>query len=166
MKPHIIVMDENNNKTGLTYPRRAKRLVSKGRAAWLDDARTAVCLTRAGEKGIIDMEALEAYGNGHRKDEPAKPTAVGAPTMTDEILYKVAKERLRERFRLMMHWSVYLAAQIVFVIVAEFMLGWDVVAIFEGLWLAALSLHTVYYFIKITPAKIDREYRKLLMKKR
>jgi len=48
----IIVNDANRVRVGSTFPRRAKQLVSKDRAAWLDQAHTEIILTSSKTEGV------------------------------------------------------------------------------------------------------------------
>lgn len=55
MAKNITVIDENGNRIGSTYPKRASGLVKKGRAHWIDD--NSVCLC------AHDMEDKEMPNN-------------------------------------------------------------------------------------------------------
>lgn len=43
MGKNITVIDENGNRIGSTYPKRASGLVKKGRAHWIDDNSVCLC---------------------------------------------------------------------------------------------------------------------------
>jgi len=53
----ITVFDESNAEIGQTYPRRAKQLVTKGRAVWQDDRQRAIRMTpKEADKETMKME--------------------------------------------------------------------------------------------------------------
>lgn len=56
MIQRITVLDESGNVIGDTYPKRAKGLVKKGRALYVDE--TTICLTEAEERsGDVPAES-------------------------------------------------------------------------------------------------------------
>lgn len=73
MVKNISVVDEQGKVYGVTYPKRARGLVRKGRARFVDE--TAICLVRLPdktedggmdtegrtEKNVLDTEAVEGY---------------------------------------------------------------------------------------------------------
>ncbi|MCL2397893.1 MAG: hypothetical protein FWC93_07515 [Defluviitaleaceae bacterium] len=44
MEPEVIVYDEKGDAVGKTFGRRARQLVAKGRARWVDETQGAVVL--------------------------------------------------------------------------------------------------------------------------
>ena len=56
MHEKITVFDESNREAGKTFYRRARQLVAKGRAAWLDEGRTSLRLISRPDKETAAMK--------------------------------------------------------------------------------------------------------------
>jgi len=52
MKPQIIIYDHNHVEVGTTYPRRAKGLIGKSKAQWLDGLQNAIIMSPPSSGGI------------------------------------------------------------------------------------------------------------------
>lgn len=68
MIEQIVIRNENNVRLGIVFPRRAKQLVSKKKARWLDEAHTEIILLSSETGGIkmdmkIDNHVNELFGD-------------------------------------------------------------------------------------------------------
>ena len=89
MSEKITVFDDKNVMVGQTFVRRAKQLVAKGKANWLDDSQTSICLT---SKKIILLEGedeMEHKSTEHSYD--------------DSALLHMAKRNVKQRQVLLCH---------------------------------------------------------------
>jgi len=173
MKPEIAVLSEDGERIGATYERRARQLVEKERAVWAGESRTAIRLlggTVRIETEIQQeeptMEAYDAAGNNGRSPAGAAGYVPAAEpvrsAMIDEDLYLMAKKRAEDRFHLIMHWGAFVVCQLIFLILAQVIWRIDhLIAIADVSWLVGILMHTLYFFAKITPGKIQREYERL-----
>ncbi|MCL2376731.1 MAG: hypothetical protein FWC76_04960 [Defluviitaleaceae bacterium] len=102
----IMVFDENNVETGQTYPRRAKQLVTKGRAVWQEDGQSAIRMTpKEADKETIKM--------GYNDIDVAQDN--------DELLH-TAKSNVRQRRSLICHIIAFLiAAPLIFAALPNFL---------------------------------------------
>ena len=108
MEQQITIYDRDNNPVGKTFRRRAKQLVGKQRAVWLDEKQTSIRLTAAENEEETEME-----NNYVVLDKPEK--AEHAPMYSAESLLALAKINLRERqifkrhiFAFVTTWLTYL----------------------------------------------------------
>jgi len=190
MKGQVTVLSVTGDKIGMTYERRAFQLVGKNRAVWADGSRSAIRLSDSHkpdlppgacadcEKEAISMdhtEKSEPFGNGKpagaHSEEPGAAYAAAEPVrsaMIDEELYVMAKKRIEERFALIMHWGAFAICQLVFLTLnAAFDWYWarrygvTLLWLADVCWLVGVVMHTLYYFAKITPRKVQREYERL-----
>jgi hypothetical protein len=121
MEPEITVYDEKNNQIGKTFARRAKQLVGKGRAIWMDDNRRAVILADG-----ADVSEVYASNGGMMVDlredrEEAEPEGP-----SDELLRRMAKERVHRKKALKWHiLGIIFTALFVFIFF---------LAVTEGFW--------------------------------
>ncbi len=74
MIQQIVVWDENHVKIGNTFPRRAKQLVNKKKATWLNETHTEIVLLPI-EKGGSEMNTeIANFANELFKDTPQNST--------------------------------------------------------------------------------------------
>ena len=159
---YIVVHDANGREMYRTYARRAKQLVSGGRAFWLDSGHTAIRLTEPDFKEENFMEVKQ--GNGYVVAEAAETG--------DETLFRLAKARVKARQELKSHIVIYIASVLVGLMWAAtadseaflfFCMGCMLV---EGGHLVA---HIVKYRAKTKALKptytdpVEAEYRRLKM---
>jgi hypothetical protein len=185
-KPTVLVLDETGERVGVTYMRRACQLVSQNRAQWLDAEQTTVRLCSPKKTERNDFMAYEGYnaneqsGGEHeieRYEEPRykHPAKRGrrdreefySPAEIDAELYEMAKQRVAERYHLVMHLGAYVSCSIMMAICAG--VFWRIAPPFGMAvlgWGVGMFMHIMYYFAKANPDKIVREYDKLKRKMR
>ena len=99
MEPEITVYDNDNNQIGKTFARRAKQLVSKGRAVWVDDRQCSVVL-------IDGTDVSEVYPpNGVRFKDLREDEDWEETYNADDALRRLAKERVWRKRALWWHVS-------------------------------------------------------------
>jgi len=107
MVQQLTVYDENGTQIGMTFPKRARQLISKQRAFWHDDSHTAIRLIPEIKEDIPMEEYLDDL------DKPPMPTG------SNDLLLYLAKKNVRDKRKLLKHFLAYIAA-------------WPVIAIFYG----------------------------------
>ena len=116
----IIVNDENHVKIGNTFPRRAKQLVSKQKAKWLDTAHTEIILMPTETKGTKTNTDVISLTDKIVKEEYRDSESVILRSSPLEIIKK-SKRRTRE-----LHTAVslvlWVSAAIVYLLL-NFILG-------------------------------------------
>ncbi|MCL2415781.1 MAG: hypothetical protein FWD01_03105 [Defluviitaleaceae bacterium] len=104
----ISVYDKEDKFLGITFPRRAKNLISKGRAKWTDETQCSIILQEIEIVGIDDEEfydpndptneiyqTLETY----EEYEPAYPIMHETSEVNEELLLHIASENVKRRRR-------------------------------------------------------------------
>jgi len=109
MSEKITVFDEKNVMVGQTFMRRAKQLVAKGRAAWLDDSQTSICLTSKEAILLEGEDEMEHKTTGHDYD--------------DSALLHMAKRNVRQRRILLCHILAFVLAVSAFLLIHEIVQG-------------------------------------------
>jgi len=101
----ITVYDQDNQRVGETYQRRAKQLVLKNRAKWMDDEFSAICL-------IDEMEEEEmTYQNNGEMIETHDMVEEEAPNKpSDDLLMYLAERNVRFRQNLIYHIAAFFPA--------------------------------------------------------
>ena len=106
----ITLYDQHDNEIGSIYPRRAKQLVLKGRADWLEEGRTLKMnpSSPATEENETMIESIQ--------------TNDGIKTVTseaDSLLMNQAMQNVKERKILIKHILVYIAGWFLLVVMAD-----------------------------------------------
>ena len=111
MKATIVLYDENNERVGETFPRRAKQLIKSGRAYWLEEGQTLRMALPPPRKEEITMETM--YSNN---GAPVAPPHHEPP---NELLMYLAKQNIKERRNLVRHviayvlvWAIIITANV------------------------------------------------------
>lgn len=101
MNEQIVIKDENNARIGIVFPRRAKQLVQKRKARWLDEAHTEIMLMPEETGGIMaDMKTDNPVNELKEKKSIIKDAYRDSPSVVlssspIEIIKK-SKRRTRE----------------------------------------------------------------------
>ena len=108
---NIILYDQRNKKIGNIYPRRAKQLVLKGRAAWLDEGRSLQMIPDVNDSSsetfkeeTFMFDDLTCPTNG-KPEEAVPEMSVG-----DYLLMYQAKQNVKNRKNLFKHVLAFIAA--------------------------------------------------------
>ena len=83
MEKNVIVVDEQGNQYGATYPKRAKGLVKNGRARFVDDSHTKICLACPPNENLEDIKMSENIISTAVEAETAKE--INAKYFLDQI---------------------------------------------------------------------------------
>jgi len=111
MTKPIVLYDQNHERVGETYPRRAKQLLKSGRAVWLDEGQSMQICTDyqpnpPDKEDEISMTEPIYQNNG----EPiTEPVPVHPGESSDLLLYK-AKRNVAEKRSLIRHLIAYIIA--------------------------------------------------------
>jgi hypothetical protein len=95
MESKVLLFDENGVGMGETFMRRARQLVGRQRAEWVDESHSAIRFSA----GAADTAAAE----------PSRAAGHVAPSVTakaESALYELAQKRIRERGRFILHTLV------------------------------------------------------------
>jgi len=103
MEPEIKVYDDKNNQIGKTFARRAKQLIAKGRATWVDDSQAAVILSAG-----ADVSEIYAPNDGNFKDLRYVKERIEDDD-SDDFLRRLAAERVRHKKALRWHVAGFFA---------------------------------------------------------
>ena len=155
MENKVLLYDADDVKIGETFSRRARQLVSRQRAEWVDESRGAI-------RFFPDSEEWET------EDEPKTEEPKG--------IYLLAEKRLRERRRFLWHTIGFLPGYMLFALFAEIMnSGYrNNIASFYfmffnfGVWTCLYVIHAYYYYkrhvegyVYYSSSKRERKARKL-----
>jgi len=99
MIKQLAVYDEHGAQVGMTFPKRARQLISKQRAVWHDDAHTAIQLV---PETKIDIP-LEEYLDDDMEYEAEL-------TQSDDLLLYLAKQNVKQKRRLIKHVIAYIVS--------------------------------------------------------
>lgn len=102
MIEQLTVYDESGAPIGMTFPKRARQLISKQRALWHDDTHTAIRLlpeTKA-DTAAVEYQDLD--------DDDLEDTT--GFTGSDDLLLYLAKKNVREKRNLLKHIVAFIAA--------------------------------------------------------
>ena len=103
MTHQLTVYDENGTHVGMTFPKRARQLVSKQRAVWHDDTHTAIKL-------LPEAKEEAPLGEYHDNDEIDE---IPMSKASDDLLLYLAKRHVREKKNLTRHFIAFIIACIV-----------------------------------------------------
>ena len=99
MIDQLAVYDENGTQIGMTFPKRARQLISKQRAVWHDDAHTAIrLLPEPKEEASVDDYLDDVFD-----DSPP-------PAGSDDLLLYLARKNVQEKRNLTRHVIAYILA--------------------------------------------------------
>jgi len=122
MKP-IVLYDENHERVGETYPRRAKQLLRSGRAFWLDEGNTMCLVTATNEtyppteEDVSTMTEPVMHNNGMLEESiPPAPVTTGS----DDLLLYVAKQNVARKRSLIRHIVAFILALVLFFVSTSF----------------------------------------------
>ena len=120
MTKPIVLYDQNHERVGETYPRRAKQLVKSGRAFWLEDGLSLQMAPAPDEhplphaKEDLSMSETIYQNNGMPHEEP---TAYHEHEGTNDLLMYLPKKNVAEKRSLLRHviaWLIIFAVAITF----------------------------------------------------
>lgn len=106
----VQVFDNDNQRIGETYPRRAKQLVLNARAVWADDKNQSIRLVemlacqRIEEDKQVEITNNEVVLNTEevaKAAEEARSTETKAPS--EDLLMYLAKQNVARRYDLLLH---------------------------------------------------------------
>ena len=100
----VAVYNCDNVEIGKTYERRARQLVIKNKASWLDENRSAIRLTDRREMEDEPMDVYSNNGGIYAHDEAA---VTALDDKNSELLMYLAKRNVRARKDLLMHVIAY-----------------------------------------------------------
>jgi len=113
MTKPIVLYDENHERVGETYPRRAKQLIKSGRAAWLEDGQSLLINTHYEpfppvKEELFTMTETIYQNNGHAME--AESPAAPPMEESNELLLYLAKKNVAEKKSLFRHVIAYILA--------------------------------------------------------
>jgi len=111
----IILYDENHERVGETYHRRAKQLMRSGRGYWLEEGHsmmlTSYLFAGPPTKEEVPTMTESVFNNsGTAHEEPKTPH----PTMSNDLLMYIAKQNVAQKKSLIRHIIAYIIAWPVF----------------------------------------------------
>ena len=112
MVQQLTVYDENGAQIGMTFPKRARQLISKQRALWHDDTHNAIRL--------LPETKEEAPLDEYLDDDMEETTGFMG---SDDLLLYLAKKSVREKRNLIKHVLAYLATWPVIIIFYEIVIS-------------------------------------------
>jgi len=176
----IVVSDENGIKIGTTYPRRAKQLVSKQKAKWLNASNTEICMKSLQLEEDYEEEFDEFKESLSEKVSPKFKMSDRTETIEDdsfssilndeETLRLLAKKRIKEKRCFKWHMVANMVASIMGFFMAGFMFGSvDLAVAFYFGWVASFVFHSFLYMLPRLVASlgahkgkaVESEYRKI-----
>jgi len=117
MTKPIVLYDQNHERVGETYPRRAKQLVRSGRAAWLEEGQSLIIDTEympypPKQEEAFTMNETIYQNNGQAVEEPTHHERPEAPhsEMPNDLLLYLARKNVAEKKSLLRHVIAYIAA--------------------------------------------------------
>jgi hypothetical protein len=99
MESKVLLFDENGVGIGETFMRRARQLVSRQRAEWIDESHSAIRFS-AGGADVNTAEPAHVSAEEH--------SAHATAPKTESALYELAQRRIRERGRFILHTLLFL----------------------------------------------------------
>jgi len=111
MVQQLAVYDESGAQVGMTFPKRARQLISKQRALWHDDSHTAIkLLPEPNEEVAMDV---------HQEDDLDKSKEAVGFAGSDELLMYIAKKNVKEKKNLIKHIIAYILSWPIIVVFYE-----------------------------------------------
>ncbi|MCL2573161.1 MAG: 2TM domain-containing protein [Defluviitaleaceae bacterium] len=160
MEPEITVFDNKNNHIGKTFARRAKQLVSKGRAVWMDDSQRTVILI-----GDADISEIYAPNGGGVVDLRDSGYEHDVEESNDDLLRHLARERVRRKKMLRWHIVGLVAISIFtlfFFLVATNGFAWrtaPVIFFMFGIFYGAIAVWGVWIGKEMVAVMMDKAMR-------
>jgi len=99
----VTVYDRDNIEIGKTYERRARQLVLKNRASWLDDNRSAIVLVSEES----EEPSMEIYNNNGKVPDAICTDDLREEGRDSELLMYLAKRNVQSRKNFLMHLIIY-----------------------------------------------------------
>ncbi|MCL2855688.1 MAG: hypothetical protein FWE21_08725 [Defluviitaleaceae bacterium] len=106
----VVIYDQNKNIVGETFPRRAKQLVLKERAMWLNE--NAITLLNAQEE-----EKME--NNQYIDLRETAETPPHHPAPSEDLLMHLAKRNIRKRKELLVHIAAFFTSFVILLIITD-----------------------------------------------
>lgn len=106
----IILLDQNNNKIGSLYPRRAKQLVIKNKARWVIEGQTLQMILDVTDSSPTIKEETKMTHENSNNPAPAGVTYAPELVEPDALLLYKAKENVRNKRNLLKHFLAYIVA--------------------------------------------------------
>ena len=105
----IILYDENHERVGETYHRRAKQLVKSGRAHWLEEGHSLLLASYLSadpptKEETLTMTESVFNNNGTPVKEPEAPS----PASSNDLLMYLAKQNVAQKKSLIRHVVAYI----------------------------------------------------------
>jgi len=182
----ITVYDQDNQLVGETYQRRAKQLVLKNRASWMDDDHSAICLTNADDELDIENEEEKMiYHNNGAKEMEARYPDDSHDKPSNDLLMYLAERNIRFRGNLIRHSAAFIVVFPIMIILTDgfhvrsnghffagIIVAWGALIAYKTYvlirsWLASRlprhnALTAEYERLKsIPPEKLSYEYKRL-----
>ena len=116
----VTIYDQKNQIVGETFQRRAKQLVLKGRATWLNEGSAIMLQAKAPEED-------EMENNGYIDLRETAETHTVPKMHSEDLLMHLAKRNLRKRRELLIHIAAYIASFILLIFITNGFRGlsWD-----------------------------------------
>ena len=141
MDGKITLYNSDGSRIGETYARRARQLVGKQRAEWVDGSRAAIRFM-PDEDGIVcdDTDDINDSAFGGAPDGDCGPEGTGPG-----LLYAIAKQRIHERNMFIAHSAGLIPGYLFILAVSEkLIVYYSRVAyscFFYGAWSALFAVH-------------------------
>ena len=100
MVDQLAVFDEKGTQIGMTFPKRARQLVSKQRAIWQDDAHTSIRLLPETKE---EAAAMDEFLDDSFDESPGL-------SGSDDLLLYLARKNVKEKRNLNKHVGAYILA--------------------------------------------------------
>ena len=142
MEGKVILLNAKGIEVGETYTRRARQLVKQQRAVWADDTHTAIQFMPDTE------EEWETLAEPALVSPPVAPASM--PIEESSALYALARRRIRDRRRLILHTLAVIPGYLGFLMLAYMLsghrgpgeLGFLTLGFLWGVW-------TMYYIYRV-----------------
>jgi len=171
MESKVLLIDSNDVKIGETFVRRARQLVRRQRAVWMDDNHTAIRFHPGMENmddtpAVVEHPPAKSEITEHvQKDSAIRETAEAAPaTSAPTPLYNDdrlvnwliprAEKRMRERRRFVIR--SFLLVPVAFLLVNIFFFDYTVPLV------AWVTLYMIHAFLYLTNSRARRRIAKNL----
>lgn len=179
---NITVFNENDEEFGSTYERRAKQLVKKERAVWMDDKTIRLVGSEPENPSSDEVLIMDAIGNGTNYEVVKETEKDEIMKLYDENeLLKFAEDNLKHKRGVIIHSVIFgtalSAIAVIFTTFFEdvsyysldgytwrsFLPSQVIVLAFVVLvlWCVGYAAHLVAYFTRKTPDKLLKEYNRL-----
>ena len=110
MTKPIVLYNQNHERVGETYPRRAKQLIRNGRATWLEEGQ--ILLINANHEPY-PPEQEEPIMTTYQNNGTTVPPPPETHEMSDDLLLYLAKKNVAEKRSLVRHAIAYALALVI-----------------------------------------------------